>query len=253
MSTADMQSDNGQSNTGQSNTRPEDNAPGGKAESAKKAIRIVLADDHAVLRAGLAALLNTETDMQVVGEAGDGEEVVEVAALLQPDVILLDINMPKANGLEALANLRARFPESRVLVLTMHDDVTYLRQVLEAGGAGYLLKHAADKELLSAIRTVYSGGTFLHPVHAQALLNPAAESPPEEEHALREQLSERELEVLRLIAFGYSNKEIGEILVISVKTVETYKARLMEKLELRTRAALVRFALQHGLLDEGEV
>lgn len=217
-------------------------------------IRIVLADDHAVLRAGLAALLNTEADMEVVGEAADGEEIVEVAGRLDPDVILLDINMPKANGLEALGVLRAKSPRSRVLVLTMHDDVNYLRQVLEAGGAGYLLKHAADKELLSAIRTVHSGGTFLHPAHAQALLTPpTAPTTEKEQSPLRDQLSEREIEVLRLIAFGYSNKEIGEMLVISVKTVETYKARLMEKLELKSRAALVRFALQHGLLDEGQL
>jgi two-component system response regulator NreC len=138
----------------------------------------------------------------------------------------------------------------------MHDDVNYLRQVLEAGGAGYLLKQAADKELLSAIRTVHNGGTFLHPAHAQALLAPPQEGLDRAEngpHVLREQLSERELEVLRLIAFGYSNKEIGEMLVISVKTVETYKSRLMEKLELRSRAALVRFALQHGLLDDGVI
>ncbi|MEX1020780.1 MAG: response regulator transcription factor [Litorilinea sp.] len=224
------------------------------ANEPARVIRIVLADDHAVLRAGLAALLNTEADMQVVGEAGDGEEIVEVAAQLKPDVILLDINMPKANGLEALVVLREQVPQSRVLVLTMHDDVNYLRQVLEAGGAGYLLKHAADKELLSAIRTVYSGGTFLHPAHAQALLTPPIPpATPAEQDSLRDQLSEREIEVLRHIAFGYSNKEIGEMLIISVKTVETYKARLMEKLELRSRAALVRFALQHGLLDDGHI
>jgi two-component system response regulator NreC len=133
----------------------------------------------------------------------------------------------------------------------MHDDVTYLRQVLRAGGAGYVLKQAADKELLSAIRTVHSGGTFLHPAHAQSLLADPTPTPKQNDDALA-QLSEREQETLKLIALGYSNKEIAEKLYLSVKTVETYKARIMEKLELSTRAALVRFALQHKLLDEAE-
>jgi two-component system response regulator NreC len=221
-------------------------------------IRILITDDHAVLRAGLAALLNAESDLVVVGEAADGSECLRVAQSLQPDVILLDINMPGVNGLEALPMLRQVAPNSRVLVLTMHDDSTYLRQVLRAGGAGYVLKQAADKELLSAIRTVYNGGTFLHPAHAQALLeDPAAseqnttQNAPAQDDALA-QLSEREQETLKLIALGYSNKEIAEQLYLSVKTVETYKARIMEKLELSTRAALVRFALQHKLLDDAE-
>jgi two-component system, NarL family, response regulator NreC len=221
--------------------RPEATAP----------IRIVVADDHAVLRAGLTALLNHEPDMVVVGEAADGAECVHVAQAAQPDVILLDINMPGVNGLEALSALRRTVPASRVLVLTMHDDQTYLRQVLTNGGSGYVLKQAADRELLSAIRTVHSGGTFLHPAHTQALLAPAA-PPPSAESEQRQlaQLSDREQEVLRLIALGYSNKEIAEMLFLSVKTVETYKARVMEKLALTSRAALVRFALQQGLLDE---
>ena len=214
-------------------------------------IRILVTDDHAVMRAGLTALLNAEADLTVVGEAADGSECLRVAQALEPDVILLDINMPGVNGLDALPLLRQTAPKSRVLVLTMHDDVTYLRQVLRAGGAGYVLKQAADKELLSAIRTVHSGGTFLHPAHAQALLtDPAPAAPPSNGSNALQQLSEREQETLRLIALGYSNKEIAEKLFLSVKTVETYKARIMEKLELTTRAALVRFALQHKLLDE---
>lgn len=214
-------------------------------------IRILVTDDHAVLRAGLSSLLNAEPDMIVVGEAADGSECLRVAQALQPNVILLDINMPGVNGLEALPLLREAAPQSRVLVLTMHDDITYLRQVLRAGGAGYVLKQAADKELLSAIRTVHSGGTFLHPAHAQALLSdPAKVAPPEKNENALSQLSEREQETLKLIALGYSNKEIAEKLYLSVKTVETYKARIMEKLDVTTRAALVRFALQHKLLDD---
>ncbi len=216
-------------------------------------IRILVTDDHAVLRAGLTSLLNAEADFTVVGEAADGSECLRVAQAVQPDVILLDINMPGINGLDALPLLRQTVPKSHVLVLTMHDDVTYLRQVLRAGGAGYVLKQAADKELLSAIRTVYNGGTFLHPSHAQALLtDPALPATPGDDDKMLAQLSEREQETLRLIALGYSNKEIAEKLFLSVKTVETSKARIMEKLELTTRAALVRFALQHKLLDEPE-
>lgn len=216
-------------------------------------IRILVTDDHAVLRAGLTALLNAEDDLTVVGEAADGSECLRVAQRLQPDVILLDINMPGVNGLDALPLLRQAAPNSRVLVLTMHDDATYLRQVLRAGGAGYVLKQAADKELLSAIRTVHSGGTFLHPAHAQALLDdPTPVNEASNDDKALAQLSEREQEVLKLIALGYSNKEIAGKLYLSVKTVETYKARIMEKLDLTTRAALVRFALQHKLLDEAE-
>jgi len=212
----------------------------------------VLADDHAVLRAGLTALLNAEADMQVIGEAGNGSECIALVQELQPEVVLLDLNMPQMNGLDALPELRRLAPQCRILVLTMHDDESYLRQVLAAGGAGYLLKQAADSELLTAIRTVYHGGTFLHPAHTQVLLHPShleakADNAMDADLAI---LSERELEVLKLLALGHSNKEIAELLYLSVKTVETYKARLMEKLALKTRSALVRFALKHGLLRD---
>jgi DNA-binding NarL/FixJ family response regulator len=217
-------------------------------------IRIVLVDDHAVLRAGLTALLNAEADMTVVGEAGDGAASLPVIADRQPDVVLLDINMPNMGGLEALGELRKVAPKSRVLILTMHDDQTYLRQALAQGAAGYVLNQAADTELLTAIRTVYHGGAFLHPSHAQALLspNPIAASGPSSTSEDISILSERELEVLKLIALGHANKEIAEMLYLSVKTVETYKTRIMEKLNLTSRAALVRFALKHGLLTVDE-
>lgn len=216
-------------------------------------IRIVLVDDHAVLRAGLTALLNAEADMEVVGEAGDGATSLRIVADRQPDVVLLDINMPTMSGLEALAELRKVAPQSRILILTMHDDQTYLRQVLAQGGAGYVLKQAADTELLTAIRTVYHGGAFLHPAHAQALLlannAPTSTSTANDDLSI---LSERELEVLKLVALGHSNKEIAEMLYLSVKTVETYKVRIMEKLDLKSRTALVRFALKHGVLKADE-
>ncbi len=226
--------------------------PAGAAGAQQRLIRIVLADDHAVLRAGLTALLNAEADMNVIGEAGDGLACIAVVTATQPDVVLLDLNMPQMSGLEALAELHRVAPQSRVLVLTMHDDESYLRQVLATGGAGYVLKQAADSELLTAIRTVYHGGTFLHPAHTQVLLHPA--TPPttddDERDAAVASLSDRETEVLKLLALGHSNKEIAEQLYLSVKTVETYKARVMEKLGLTTRTALVRFALKHDLLRD---
>lgn len=215
-------------------------------------IRIVLADDHAVLRAGLKALLNAEADMAVVGETGGEGDCLAEIVFHHPDVVLLDINMPCCNGLEMLAEIRQQLPQTRVLMLTMHDDAGYLRQVLAAGGSGYVLKQAADTELLTAIRTVYNGGVFLHPQHTKILLEDSLSrstaSPPSADPLAR--LSDRELAVLRLIALGHANKEIAELLFLSVKTVETYKARLMEKLNLKSRAALVRFALNHKLLDD---
>jgi DNA-binding NarL/FixJ family response regulator len=218
-------------------------------------IKLFLADDHAVLRAGLKALLNAQPDMEVVGDTGGSANCADIIAQSNPDVVLLDINMPCCNGLDILDILRQRIPHSRILMLTMHDDAQYLRRVLAAGGSGYVLKQAADTELLTAIRTVYNGGVFLHPQHTKVLLEDSLtqavpESPPDSSHAPLNRLSDREREVLRLIALGYANKEIAEMLFLSVKTVETYKARVMEKLNLTSRAALVRFALTHNLLDE---
>ena len=221
-----------------------------------KSIRILLADDHTVLRAGLKALLNIEPDMQVVGEAEDGVSCVRKVLQLQPDVVLLDINMPKCNGLEALEKLRVQAPGSRVLVLTMHDDVGYLRQVLASGGAGYVLKEAASEELLSAIRAVHAGGIYLHPQHIRVLLENTLtkqqrDTPPAREKESRyHTLSEREAQIFKLVALGHRNSEIADMLYLSVKTVETYKTRLMQKLGLRSRAALVRYALDLGILDD---
>lgn len=217
-------------------------------------IRIVIADDHSVLRAGLRALLEAEPDIEVVGEAEDGVDCIGRAVELEPDVILLDINMPHCNGLEALAQIHELCPSTKVLVLTMLDDVVYLRQVLASGGAGYVLKQAAGDELLSAIRTVQDGGVFLHPHHALALASEepdsnAADTVQDEKQIRLQSLSERETEVFRRVALGHSNGEIAELMFLSVKTIETYKARLMKKLGLGTRAELVRFALEVGMLN----
>lgn len=220
-------------------------------------IRVVIADDHSVLRAGLKALLEAESDIEVVGEAEDGVDCVGRAVELEPDVILLDINMPHCNGLEALVQIHDLCPDTKVLVLTMLDDLVYLRQVLASGGAGYVLKQAAGDELLSAIRTVQDGGVFLHPRHAVALANGPQGSvdvnddslPRDEKQTRLQTLSEREAEVFRLVALGHSNSEIAELMFLSVKTIETYKARLMKKLGLTTRVELVRFALEVGVLS----
>lgn len=219
-------------------------------------IRVLMADDHAVLRAGLKALLAGEVDIEVVGEAGDGFECMEKVISLAPDVVLLDINMPRCSGLAALKEIQEKAPATRVLILTMHDEVGYLRQILASGGAGYVLKQAASDELLSAIRTVHDGGVFLHPHHARILANGGSDdlsglsnAPNSEAEARYRSLSHREAEVLELVALGHRNSEIAEMLFLSVKTVETYKARLMKKLDLQSRAALVRFALELDILS----
>ena len=218
-------------------------------------IRVLLADDHSVLRAGLVALLHAESDVEVVGEAGDGFECIDKAMELRPDVILMDVNMPRCSGLEALARIHPDLPETRVLMLTMHDDVGYLRHVLASGGAGYVLKSAASEDLLTALRTVHDGGVYIHPHHAHLLVadEPDGDGGPESAAASDlarryESLSERESEVFRFVALGHSNREIAEMSFLSVRTVETYKARLMKKLGLESRAALVRAALELDLL-----
>ena len=224
--------------------------------------RVLIADDHAILRSGLRMLLNAQPDIVVVGEAETAEEAVALDAKLKPDVVLMDLTLPSLpgspttapSGLEAIRRIKASRPEALVLALTMHDDEGYLRAVLEAGGAGYVLKRAADTELLSAIRAVRQGGTYLHPEHARLLLggapsNPATEPAVDDSY---EQLSPREQQVLRLIAQGHTSQHVADMLCLSVKTVETYKSRLMAKLDLAGRAALVRYALQRGLMDEQE-
>ena len=213
-------------------------------------IRVFLADDHAVLRAGLRALLSREPDMEVVGEAASGSEALKKVEELQPDVVLMDISMPGMEGLEATAQIKQRAPGTKVLILTMHEDRRYLLPALKAGAAGYVVKRAADAELIGAIRAVQRGEAFLHPSMAKLLVEEyaggrasgASEGQP---------LSDREGEVLRLIAEGLSYKEMADRLGISVKTVETYRERIKEKLSLHSRAELVRYALEQGLLRPG--
>ena len=214
-------------------------------------IRVLLADDHAVLRAGLRVLINGQPDMEVVGEASTGEEAWRQADAVKPDVVLLDLTMPGMGGIEATERIVRDCPGVRVLVLTMHDDVAYLRSVLAAGAASYVLKRSADTELLSAIRITHRGGTYLEPSLAGDIVQDAlGRKTRQGEDSARSPLSEREREVLRLVAQGHTNQEIANRLSLSVKTVETYRARLMTKLGLRTRADLVRYALSVGLLAQ---
>ena len=210
---------------------------------------ILLVDDHAVLRAGLRLLLDAQSDMHVIGEAGDAREALMLAERLHPNLILLDLTLPGLGGIAALPALRKAAPSARVLILTMHDDESYLKQALRSGAAGYVLKKAADNELLSAVRAVMRGEVYVHPAMTRVLLEdllPLSHVPDDPWQSL----SERERETLILVARGHTSAEIAEQLTLSPKTVETYRMRGMEKLELRSRAALVQFALAHNLLGD---
>jgi DNA-binding NarL/FixJ family response regulator len=212
-------------------------------------IRVLLVDDHALLRAGLRSLLTTEPGITVVGEAATGEEGVELVRKLLPDVVLMDLSMPGEGGLEATRRIAALGTQARVLVLTVHAESEYLMPVLQAGAAGYVTKHSADRELVDAIRVVARGEVFLYPSSARMLTHSLVNvgKHPEATDPL-DLLSPREREVLTLTVEGYSSTEIGERLHLSHKTVETYRQRMMDKLNLHHRSELVRFALDQGLL-----
>jgi two-component system response regulator NreC len=210
-------------------------------------IRILLVDDHLVLRAGLKALLDSETDMRVVGEASTGEEAIEKCKTLRADVVVMDLSMPGMGGLEATRRI-AEVGAARVLVLTMHSEEEYLLPVLEAGGSGYVKKTSADEDLTNAIRTVARDEVFLYPNAAKLLLQGFRVRGEDDQPDPLQKLTERERDVLAMTAEGYSSSEIGEKLFISPKTVDTYRSRIMEKLGLHHRSELVRFALNTGLL-----
>ena len=215
-----------------------------------KKIRVLLADDHPVVRAGLRAFLESEPDMEVVGEAETGWQAVTLARELCPDVAVLDISMP-GNGLDATRQIRSLCPETQVLILTIHAQEYYLFLVLKAGAAGYVLKSTADTELVNAIRAVAQGGAFLYPSGAKMLVEDhLARLEASQERDPYEPLSDREIEVLRFISLGYTASEAADALALSPKSVETYRARIMQKLNLHSRAALVQYALFHGLLSE---
>ena len=209
-------------------------------------IRAVVVDDHAVVRSGIKLLLEREDDLVVVGEAGNGKDAIFAVRALKPDVILLDVVMPGESGIDVLPSLLKESPQTKVLVLSMQDDPSYVREAFAAGASGYVLKEAADEEVVAAVREIANGGRYVHPalgarmVTAEAEARAAAEADP---------LSEREREVLRLLALGHTNQEIAKMLYISVRTAETHRAHIMQKLRISTRAELVRYALAQGLLE----
>ncbi len=215
-----------------------------------KKLRVLLADDHKIVREGLRLLINSQPDMQVVGEAANGNEVLVKARDLKPDVVVMDLSMPELNGLQATERLKAERPGMKVVALTAHEDESYLRQLCKVGAAGYVLKRSAGDELVKAIGTVAKGGVhFEASLASKALASQMTGSPMKgESHSI--ELSEREKEVLIMLAWGYSNKEIAGQLKLSVKTVETYKLRIGEKLGLRSRTEMVQYALRLGWLNE---
>ena len=208
-------------------------------------IRILIAEDHAIVREGLTMLLEGERDMEVVGAVADGVEVVEEARRLDPDVVLLDLSMPRCNGIDALPRLRRAAPRARILVLSMHGEPSFVRPVLEAGGHGYIEKNAHPSRLIEAIHQVFSGKTCVH-VRGAAEPAPLVPTPPAADSSM---LSQRERQVLERVALGFTSREIGEALGLSKKTVDSYRSRIAQKLDLRSRAQLVRAAAEMGLLS----
>ena len=213
----------------------------------EQAIRVLIVDDHAVVRSGIRLLLSREPDIEPVGEAGTGREAIFEARSLKPDVILMDVVMPDQTGIDALPTLLHENPDVKVLLLSMQDDPRYVREAFAAGARGYVLKEAADSEVVAAVREVARGGRYVNPelgarlVAADAAATKRADEDP---------LSEREREVLRLLALGHTNQEIAKQLFISVRTAETHRAHIMQKLGLQSRAELVGYALAHGLLEQ---
>ncbi len=210
-------------------------------------IRILITDDHGVIRAGLRALLSGLPEIEVVGEAVDGRDTLRKAVELTPDIVLMDLSMPEMGGVEATAQLAQIAPNVRVLILTVHEDESLLKEVIRAGAAGYIIKRAVEDELIHAIRVVARGDMYVHPSMTRALLSPAP-SPRDSSVFEVETLTAREIEVLQLLAKGYTNRQIAERLGISPRTAEGHRANLSSKLGLRSRVELVDYAQQHGLL-----
>jgi two-component system response regulator NreC len=212
-------------------------------------IRVLLADDHTILRDGIRALLDDQTDMEVIGEAEDGQSTVKMVAKLIPDVVVMDIAMPLLNGLEATRQIRRDYPQVNVLILTMHENEEYIRQVLAAGALGYVLKDAAARDLLGAIRAVHQGEAVLSPAITRLVIEDYLRWGDIRPEDTTNGLTPREREVLQLIAEGYTNKEIAEILSLSVKTIQSHRTNLMSKLDLHDRGELIKYAIQKKIID----
>ena len=214
-------------------------------------LRILIAEDHEMVREGLKLIVNSQEDMEVVGEAGDGRAAIELARQLQPDVVLMDISMPELNGLKASAKLKRIAPDIKILVLTRHTDEAYLQELLQAGVSGYVLKQSATTELVRAIRAIGDGGNYLDPAIAGKVFTSYVGRENKQRGEIRgKQLTGRESEILRHIALGYSNNEIAEKMVISVKTVEAHKANSLRKLDIQSRKDIVNYAILQGWMQE---
>lgn len=220
-----------------------------KAKTVPDQISVLIVDDHTLVRSGLRLLLEAEAGLVVEDEAADAEQAIRLARLHKPDVVLLDVVLPGRSGIEAAPEILAAAPRARILVLSMQDDPSYVRQAFAAGASGYLLKEAADDELVQAVREVAAGNRYVHPALGARLAAAEAEA---RARAEADPLSEREREVLRLLALGHTNQEIAKLLFISVRTAETHRAHVMQKLRLSTRAELVRYAIRQGLLEPDE-
>jgi len=213
-------------------------------------LRIMLAEDHLTVREGIKLLINSQPDMEVVGEVGDGGAAVREAQKLLPDIVVMDISMPEVNGLKATKRLKQVSPDIKVLTLTRHTDDAYLQQLIESGASGYVLKQSAPTELIRAIRTVADGGSYLDPALTNKMFGHYALRRSSLRGEPKGRLSERESEVVRYVALGYSNKEIAELMQLSVKTIEAHKANAMRKLGMHSRIDIVRFAILQGWLEE---
>ena len=214
--------------------------------TSEQRIRVLIVDDHPVVRTGLRKVLESEPDREVVGEAGDAQTAVFQTRATKPDVILMDVVMPGKTGIEAIPDILHDAPEAKVLIISMQDDPRYVREAFDAGAAGYLLKEAVDRDVVAAIRDVAAGGRYVHPALGARMITADAK---ERKRAEEDPLSDREREVLRLLALGHTNQEIATQLYISVRTAETHRAHIMQKLRLESRAELVRYALEQGLLQ----
>jgi two-component system, NarL family, response regulator NreC len=211
-------------------------------------IRVLIADDHAIVRAGLRTLIHSEPTMELVGEAAGGYEAIDLIEKAQPDVLVLDLSMPDIDGIAVIKKIKPQFPELRILILTIHEDEALLRAALKAGASGYILKGAAESELISAVRTILRGELYVDPSMVRKLLSDEVAQvvqPPQPIEAL----TPRETEVLKLIVQGYTNRQIGDELNISIRTAESHRSNLSDKLGLHNRVELVRFAREHGLIE----
>ena len=213
-----------------------------------KRTRVLVVDDHAIVRQGLRAILDTEPDIEVVGEAADGREAVRKTMALRPDVVIMDVSMPRMNGLEATARIAKEIPEVKIVALTMHSSEEYVYSLLKAGARGYLLKESVSSDLIEAIHAVKAGGTYLHPAISTKVVDGYLKKPhAKSRQGMMDVLTPREREILQLIAEGHTNKEIAGLLVLSVKMIENHRTRIMDKLEIHNVAGLTRYAISQGI------